>query len=165
MIVVWSLSDVCLFKTPMDCSTPVSPVLHYLPEFAQIHMSWWCYLTILSSASLYFCLQSFPTSGSFPVSRLFASGGQSIGTSASLSVLPIYSGLISFRIGWFYFLAIQGTLKSSAPQFDSINSSALSLLYSPVLTSICDYWKIHSYDCRSFVSKGLSLLFNTLYSW
>ena len=108
----------------MDCSTPVSPVLHYLPEFAQIHMSWWCYLTILSSASLFFCLQSFPTSGSFPVSRLFASGGQSIGTSASLSVLPIYSGLISFRIGWFYFLAIQGTLKS---QHHNLIASVLQL--------------------------------------
>ena len=51
-------------------------------------LSWWCYLTILSSAALFsFCLQSFQASGSFPMSRLFASGGQSIGTSAS--VLPM----------------------------------------------------------------------------
>ena len=50
----------------------------------------------------------------FPISRLFASGGQSIGTSASASVLPVneYSGLISFRIDCFDFLALQGTLKS-----------------------------------------------------
>ena len=71
-------------------------------------LSWWCCLTIPSSESLFsFCLQSFPASGSFPMSRL-----QNIGASALLSVLPINSGLISFRIGWFYFLAIQGTLKS-----------------------------------------------------
>ena len=51
-------------------------------------LSWWCYLIILSSAALFSCLQSFPTSESFPVSRLFASGGQSIEVWASTSVLP-----------------------------------------------------------------------------
>ena len=51
-----------------------------------------------------------------------------------------YSGLISFRIDWFDLLAVQGALKSSpTPQFKSINSSALSFLYSPTLTSILDY--------------------------
>ena len=58
-----------------------------------------------------------------------------------------YSGLISFRMDWLDLLAVQGTLKSSpTPQFKSINSSALSLLYSPTLTSIHDYWKNHSFD-------------------
>jgi len=58
-------------------------------------------------------LQSFPVSGSFPKSQLFASGGQSIGISASASVLPMkYSGLISLRIDWFDPLTVQGTLKS-----------------------------------------------------
>ena len=60
-----------------------------------------------------------------------------------------YSGLISFRIDCFDLLAVQGTLKSlSTPQFKSINSSALSLLCSPILTSIrdYDYWKNHSFD-------------------
>ena len=53
-------------------------------------MSQWCYLTISSSAAvLFFCLQSFPASGSFPVSWLFASGGQSFGASASALVLPM----------------------------------------------------------------------------
>ena len=53
-------------------------------------LSWWCYLTISSSAALLsFCLQSFPASGSFPMSWLFTSGGQSIGASASVSVLPM----------------------------------------------------------------------------
>ena len=53
-------------------------------------LSWWCHATISFSATLFsFCLQSFPASGSFPVSRLFTSGGQSIGASASASVLPM----------------------------------------------------------------------------
>ena len=67
--------------------------------------------------------------------------------SFSISFSNEYSGLISFRIVWFDLLAVQGTLKSSpAPQFKSINSSVLSFLYSPTLTSIHDYWKNHSFD-------------------
>ena len=58
-----------------------------------------------------------------------------------------YSGLISFRMDWLDLLAVQGTLKSSpTPQFKSINSSVLSFLSSPTLTSIHDYWKNHSLD-------------------
>ena len=57
-----------------------------------------------------------------------------------------YSGLFSFD--WFHLLAVQGTLKesSSTPQFKNINSSALSFLHSPAVTSIHDYWKNHSFD-------------------
>ena len=78
-------------------------------------LSPWCHPTILSSVIPFSCLQSFPESGSFPMSWLFASGGQSIGASASDSVLPTNiqdSGLISFRIDWFDLLAVQRTLKS-----------------------------------------------------
>ena len=58
-----------------------------------------------------------------------------------------YSGLISFRMDWLDLLAVQGTLKSLLQhQFKSINSSALSFLYSPTLTSIHDHWKNHSLD-------------------
>ena len=58
-----------------------------------------------------------------------------------------YSGLISFRMNWLDLLAVWGTLKySPTPQFKSINSLALSFLYSPTLTSIHDYWKNHSID-------------------
>ena len=58
-----------------------------------------------------------------------------------------YSRLISFRIDWFDLLAVQRILKSpSTPQFKSINSLALSFLYSPTLTSIHDHWKNHSFD-------------------
>ena len=66
--------------------------------------------------------------------------------SVSISPSSEYSGLISFRIDWFDLLVVQGTLKSSpAPQFESINSSALSIFYGPTLTSIHDYWKNHPY--------------------
>ena len=75
---------------------------------------------------LYLLLQSFPESGSFPVSQLFTSGGQSIGASASTLVSPSneYSGFISFRIGWFDLLAVQGTLKSLL-QHHSLKASIL----------------------------------------
>ena len=59
-----------------------------------------------------------------------------------------YSGLISFRMDWLDLLAVQGTLKSllQQPQFKSINSSVLTFLHSPTLTSIHDHWKNHSFD-------------------
>ena len=57
------------------------------------------------------------------------------------------SVLISFRIDWFALLAVQGTLESSpAPQFESISSFALNLLYGPTLTSVHYYWKNHSFE-------------------
>ena len=52
-------------------------------------LSWWCHPTISSSVIPFSCLQSFPASGSFQISQFFASGGQSIGVSASASVLPV----------------------------------------------------------------------------
>ena len=65
--------------------------------------------------------------------------------SFSISSSNKHPGLVSFRMDWFDLLALQGTLKSSpTPQFKSINSLALSFLYSPILTSIHDYWKNHS---------------------
>ena len=57
-----------------------------------------------------------------------------------------HPGLISFRMDWLDLLAVQGTLKTPTPQFKSINSSALSFLYSLTLTSIHNYWKNHSLD-------------------
>ena len=99
-----------------------------------------CHPTILSSVIPFSSrLQSFPASGSFPRSQLFTSGGQSIGASALASVLPMkYSELISFRIDWFDFLAVPRDPQESSPtpQFKSINSSALSFLYSSALTKV-----------------------------
>ena len=63
-------------------------------------LSWWCHPTISSSVIPFsFCLQSFPASGSFQMSQLFASGGQSIGVSTSESVLPMNSQ-DWFPLGW-----------------------------------------------------------------
>ena len=69
--------------------------------------------------------------------------------SFSFSIIPSnkYSGQISFRMDWFDIITVQESLESSPrPQFKSINSLALSFLYSPILTSVHDYWKNHSFD-------------------
>ena len=75
--------------------------------------SWWCHPTISSSVIPFSsCLQSFPASGSFPMSQFFALGGQSIWSFRfSISPSKEYSGLISFRINWLDLLAVQGTLR------------------------------------------------------
>ena len=104
----------------------------------------WCHPTILSSVvPLSSCLQSFPASGSFPMSRLFASGGQSIGVSASASVLPMnIQDWFPLRLAGLISLLSKGLSRAfSSTTVRSINSSALSFLYSPALTSISDYWK------------------------
>ena len=72
----------------MDCSMPGFPVLHYLPEFAQNHVHYqWCHPTISSSVTPFSFPLSSPASGSFPMSQLFTSGGQSIGVSASVLLM------------------------------------------------------------------------------
>ena len=95
-------------------------------------------------------LHSFPASGSFQMSQFFTSGGQRIEVfSFSIGPSNEYSGLISFRM---YCLDLLQSCprdsqeSSSKPQFKSINSSALSFLYSSTLTSIHDHWKNHSLD-------------------
>ena len=85
--------------------------------------------------------------------------------SFSFSICPSneYSVLISFRLDWIGLLTVQGTLKSLLQnQFKSINSLALSFLYSPTLTSIHDYWKNHSSNQMDFLGKVISLLSNML---
>ena len=87
-----SIAQSCLtLWDPMDCSMPGFPVLHHLPEFVQTHVHWVVDVIQTSHPVISFssCLLSFPVSGSFPMSQLFPSGGQSIGTSASASVLPM----------------------------------------------------------------------------
>ena len=110
-------------------------------------LSQWCYWTISFSATPFsFCLPSFPASESSLVSQVFTSGGQSVGASAT--VLPNeYSVLISFRIVWFDFLAVQGTLRSLLQHHSSkVSMFWLCLLYGPTLTCLHDYWKNHSFD-------------------
>ena len=80
-----SVTQSCLtLCDPMDCSTPGFPVHHQLPELNQTRIHWVSDAIPFSS-----WLQSFPASGSFQMSQLFTSGGQSIGVSASTSVLPM----------------------------------------------------------------------------
>ena len=70
-------------------------------------LSWWCHPTISSSVIPFSsCLQSFPASGSFPMSQLFTSGGQSIGVSASTSVLPMNTQVWS-PLGWTGWISLQ----------------------------------------------------------
>ena len=110
-------------------------------------LSQWCQPTISSSVVPFsFCPQSFPASGSFPVSWLFTSGGQSTGASAS--VLPMNNQSL-FPLGLTDLISLmsKGLLESfSGPQFKSIHSLALSFLYNPTLTSIHDCKKNHSFD-------------------
>ena len=110
-------------------------------------LSQWCHLTISFSVDPFSsCLQSFPTLGSFQLSWLFTSGGQTIWVSALTSVLPINTQDLS-PLGWTGWISLGDFQESSpTPQFKSINSSALSFLHSPTLTSIHDHWKNHSLD-------------------
>ena len=101
-----SVAQSCLtLCDPMNCSTPGLPVHHQLPEFTQT-LSRWCHPTISSSVIPFsFCPQSFPASGSFQMSQLFASGGQSIGVSASTSVLPMNTQ--DWSLGWTGWISLQ----------------------------------------------------------
>ena len=112
-------------------------------------LSQWCHPTISSSVVPFSsCPQSFPASGSFQMSQFFTSGGQSVGVSASASVLPMNTQDWS-PLGWTGWISCSprdSQESSPTPQFKSINSLALSLLYSPTLISIHDYWKNHSLD-------------------
>ena len=127
--------------------------------------SQWCQPTISSSVVPFSsCLQSFPASWSFQMSQLCASDGQSIGVSASASVLPMNIQEWS-PLGWTGWISLQSKGVSrvfSTPQFKSTNSLVLSFLHSPTLTSIHDPWKNHSLTKWTVVSKVLSLLFNML---
>ena len=91
-------------------------------------LSQWCYWTILSSAALFFCLQSFPVSGSSPVKALNIRWPKYWSFSFSISPSIEYSGLISFRINFFDLLWVQGTLESLLQHH---NSKASVLQHSP----------------------------------
>ena len=128
---------------PMGYSTLGLPVHRQLPEFIQTHVHW-AGDAIQPSHSLSSPL--LPPSV-FPSIRVFSK--ESVlcirwpkywSFSFSISSSNEYSGLISFRIGWF------DLASSPTPQFKSINSSVLSLLYGSILTSIHDHWKNHSLD-------------------
>ena len=117
----------CPSPSPRACSNSCS-------------LSQWCHPTISSSVVPFSsCPQSFPASGSCPMSQFFASGGQSIGASASVSVL-----LVNIP-GWFPCCSRDSQESSLALQFES-SSSLLILLYDPPLISVHDYCKNYSFD-------------------
>ena len=132
--------------------------------------SWWSHPTISFSVVPFSSHhQSFPASGSFRMSQFFASGGQSSGASFSFSISPSseYSGLISFRMNWLDLLAVQGTLKSllqhHGSQASILRCSAFFIvqLSHPYMTT----GKTIALTRWTFVSKVMSLLFNTLSRW
>ena len=128
----------------MNCSMPGFPVLHYIS---------WSLLKLTSIESLmpsnhlvlfHLLLPSiFPSIRSFPMSWLFTSGGQSIGASASASVLPMnIQGWLPLELSCLIFLQSKGLSRVfSSSIVQRINSSVLGLLYGPTLTRIHDYWK------------------------
>ena len=134
----------------MDCTTPGFSVHHQLLKLAQTHVHW-VGDAIQPSHPL-----SFPSHPAFrlPSIRVFFS--ESIlhirwpkywSFTISISLSNEHSGLISHRLVWSPCSSRDSQESSPTPQFKSINSLALSLLYGPTLTSIHDYWKNHSFDC------------------
>ena len=133
---------------PVDCNTPGFPVLHWiLLKFLSVSLVMPSnYLILLNPLLL---LPSVLSLGEFS-NELSHHIRWPKYWSFSISPSSEYSVLISFRIDWLD-LPIQGTLESSpTPQFQSISSSALRLLYGPALTSIHGYWKNHCFE--SYVS-------------
>ena len=111
---------------------------------------WWCHPTISSSfvpfsfyPSIFTSIRVFSNESVFRIRWL-----KYWSYSFNISPSNEHPGLISFRMDWLDLLTVQGNSQESSltPQFKSINSSALSFLYSPTLTSIHDSWKNHSLD-------------------
>ena len=144
---------------PMDCNTPGLPGLHYLPEFSQIHVHWVHYAIQPSHPLL------SPSPPAFNLSQYQGLFHElTLHISFSISPSNEYSGLISFRIDWFYLLAVQGTLKSLLQHHNSKPSICWPLalfivqLSYPHMTT----GKTIALSIQTFVSKVISLLFNTL---
>ena len=138
----------CPSPTPEACSD-LSP------------LSWWCYPTISSSVVTLSYVQSFPASGSLPMSQFFTSDWS---FSFNISPSKEYSGLIPFRMDWLDLLAVQGTLKSLLLHHSSKASilwcSAFFIvqLSHPYMTTR----KTITLTRRTFVGKVMCLLFNML---
>ena len=148
-----SLSHVRLLKTPWTAAHQASLSItnsRSPPKPMSIE-------SVMSSNHLIFCRPLLLLPSIFPSFRVFSNesalhSGWPKYWSFSISPSNEYSGLISFRIGLFDLLAVQGTLNSllqhhsSKAAVQKFNSSALSFLHSPTLTSIRDHWKNHSLD-------------------
>ena len=142
-----------LQHTRLPCPSPTSRVYSN-----SCPLSRWCHPTISSSVVPFSsCLQSFPASGSFQMSQIFTSGGQSIEVSASTSVLPMktqdwsplgWTGWISFRMDWLDLLAVQGTLKSLLQHHSPLGHEELGQLkWFNTAHNLCQVLEIHSPVC------------------
>ena len=144
--------------TRPPCPSPI-PGVHPNP----CPSSWWCH-PIVSSSVVPFssCPQSFSASGSFQMSQLFASGGQSIGF--NISPTNEHPGLISFRMDWLDLLAVQGTLKSLLQRHSSKASLLLCSAFFTVQPShpYMTTGKTIALTRWTFVGKVMSLLLNML---
>ena len=166
LFVVQSLSHVLTPCDPMDCSTPGFCVLHCLLELAQTHVHWvgdghwvgnvWCHPNISSTVVPFSsCLQSFPASGSFPMSQLFAAGGQSVGASTSASVFPMNTqgSFLLDRLVWSPWYPKDSRVFSSTTiqkhQFFGTKPS-----YGLTHASRHDNWKIHSFNSRDLCQQS-----------
>ena len=118
---------------PVDCSMPDFPVNHQLPELTQTHVHWVSDAIQPSSSVIPFSsqLQSFPESGSFQMSQFFASGGQSIGASASASVLPM-NIQDWFPLGWTGWISLQSKGLSRVFSNTTVHAGLLGSFY-PVI--------------------------------
>ena len=125
---------------------------------------WWHPAISTSVVPFSSCPQSFPASESFPMSQLFAWGGQSTGVSALASALTknTQDWSPSEWTGWISLQSKDSQESSPTPQFKSINSSVLSFLHSPTVTSIHDHRKTIVLTRWTLVSKVMSLLLNML---
>ena len=129
--------------TRPPCPSPI-PGVHPNP----CPLSWWCHPTLSSSVVPFSsCPQSLPASRSFPMSQLFTSGGQSIGVSASASVLPM-NFQDWFLLGWTDWISLQSKRLSRVFSKSTVRKRQFfsSQLYGPSLTSTHDHWKNHSLD-------------------
>ena len=142
-----SLSRVWLFATPWIAACQASLSITNSRSSLRLTESVMPSSHLILCRPLSSCPQSLPASESFPMSQLFTWGGQSTGLSASASFLPKKSqGWSSEWTGWISLQSKDSQESSPTPQFKNINSSALSLLHSPTLTSTHDHRKNHSLD-------------------
>ena len=125
--------------------------------------SWWFHPTILSSVILFSSrLQSFSAPGSFLMSCLFAAGGQSIGASASVSVLPM-NIQDWFPLGLTGLISLLSKGLSRVFSSPTVQSHQFSFLYGPTLISVHDYGKTIALTRQTLVGKVMSLLVNMLF--
>ena len=145
---VQSLSCVQLFATPWTAAHQASLSI----TSSQSLLKFMSNESVMPSNHLILCCPLLLLPSIFPSIRVFIRWPKYWSFSFSISPSNKYSGLISFRMDWLDLLAVQGTLKnrlhqeSPTPQLNSIDSSVLSFLYGPTLTSIHDYWKNNGFD-------------------